>query len=108
MSGIWLIWQKRKLQLSPEHCSDFYADQYGTPHFPKLTAFMSSGPIIAMVLARDDAISHWNDLIGPGNSVIAKKTQPDRWIFTYLQIFRCSLLQLYTFCLQFSWCSDIS
>ncbi|CAG01205.1 unnamed protein product, partial [Tetraodon nigroviridis] len=71
------ILQKRKLQLSPEHCSDFYADQYGTPHFPGLTAFMSSGPIIAMVLSRDDAISYWKDLIGPSNSVIAKKTHPD-------------------------------
>lgn len=45
---------------------------------------MSSGPIIAMVLARDNAISHWKDLMGPGNSVIAKKTHPDRSIFTYL------------------------
>lgn len=72
-----LILQKRKLQLSPEHCSDFYADQYGTPHFPRITAFMSSGPIIAMVLVRDDAISYWKDLIGPGDSVIAKKTHPD-------------------------------
>uniref|UniRef100_H2RMP2 Nucleoside diphosphate kinase B n=1 Tax=Takifugu rubripes TaxID=31033 RepID=H2RMP2_TAKRU len=71
------ILQKRKLQLSPEHCSDFYADQYGTPHFPSLTAFMSSGPVIAMVLARDDAVAHWNHLIGPANSVIAKKTHPD-------------------------------
>ncbi|TMS17272.1 Nucleoside diphosphate kinase-like protein 5 [Larimichthys crocea] len=41
------ILQKRKLQLSPEQCSDFYADQYGKLFFPSLTAFMSSGPIIA-------------------------------------------------------------
>lgn len=107
-SFIWFLWQKRKLQLSPEHCSDFYADQYGTPHFPRLTAFMSSGPIIAMVLVRDDAISYWKDLIGPGDSVIAKKTHPDRSIFTYLQIFICSILQLYNLYLHFSWCSDIS
>lgn len=73
--------------MSPEHCSDFYADQYGTPHFPRLTAFMSSGPVIAMVLAQDDAISHWKHLIGPGNSVLAKKTHPDRQIFIYLHIF---------------------
>lgn len=83
--------------MSPEHCSDFYEDQYGTPHFPGLTAFMSSGPIIAMVLARDDAISYWNDLIGPSNSVIAKKTHPDRSVFTYFQIFIHTILLEYSF-----------
>ncbi|CAB1325216.1 unnamed protein product [Coregonus sp. 'balchen'] len=59
------ILQKRKLQLSPERCSDFYAEQYGKLFFPSLTAFMSSGPIIALALARDQAIAHWKTIIGP-------------------------------------------
>uniref|UniRef100_A0A3Q3VS56 Nucleoside diphosphate kinase B n=1 Tax=Mola mola TaxID=94237 RepID=A0A3Q3VS56_MOLML len=71
------ILQKRKLQLSPEQCSDFYADQYGKHFFPSLTAFMSSGPIIAMTLARNDAITHWKFIIGPVNSIRARETHPD-------------------------------
>ncbi|XP_061691138.1 nucleoside diphosphate kinase homolog 5-like isoform X5 [Syngnathoides biaculeatus] len=59
------ILQKRKLQLSPEQCSDFYTEHHGKLTFPKLTAYMSSGPIIALTLARDNAIAHWKAIIGP-------------------------------------------
>ncbi|XP_066505898.1 nucleoside diphosphate kinase homolog 5 isoform X2 [Hoplias malabaricus] len=71
------ILQKRKLQLSPEQCSDFYAEQYGKLFFPSLTAFMSSGPVIALALARDQAIASWKALMGPANSTKAKETHPD-------------------------------
>ncbi|XP_039630840.1 nucleoside diphosphate kinase homolog 5 [Polypterus senegalus] len=71
------VLQKRKLQLSPEQCSDFYADHYGKLFFPSLTAFMSSGPVMTMVLARDQAISHWKMLIGPNDSMKAKESHPD-------------------------------
>ncbi|KAM9375594.1 nucleoside diphosphate kinase homolog 5 [Pholidichthys leucotaenia] len=71
------ILQKRKLQLSPEQCSDFYANQYGRHFFPALTAFMSSGPIVALMLARDNAVGHWKSIIGPVNSCKARKTHPE-------------------------------
>ena len=64
------------MQLSPEQCSDFYADQYGKLFFPSLTAFMSSGPIIAMTLARHNAIAHWRSILGPVNSTKARETHP--------------------------------
>ncbi|XP_031443139.1 nucleoside diphosphate kinase homolog 5 [Clupea harengus] len=71
------ILQKRQVQLSPEQCSDFYAEQYGKLFFPTLTAFMSSGPIIALVLAREQAIAVWKVLMGPVNSLKARETHPD-------------------------------
>ncbi|XP_074694348.1 nucleoside diphosphate kinase homolog 5 isoform X1 [Strix aluco] len=71
-----LIVQKRKLQLSPEQCSNFYADQYGKVFFPNLTAYMSSGPLVAMVLARHCAVSYWKELLGPSNSIKARRTHP--------------------------------
>ncbi|XP_040904365.1 nucleoside diphosphate kinase homolog 5 [Toxotes jaculatrix] len=71
------VLQKRKLQLSPEQCSDFYADQYGKFFFPSLTAFMSSGPIIALTLARNNAVAHWKSIIGPVNSTKARETHPE-------------------------------
>ncbi|ERE81272.1 nucleoside diphosphate kinase homolog 5 [Cricetulus griseus] len=75
-SGFTII-QRRKLHLSPEHCSNFYVEQYGKMFFPNLTAYMSSGPLVAMILARHKAISYWKELLGPPNSSVAKETHPD-------------------------------
>ncbi|XP_075065897.1 nucleoside diphosphate kinase homolog 5 [Mixophyes fleayi] len=75
-SGFFII-QKRKVHLSPEQCSDFYSEQYGKMFFPSLTAYMSSGPIIALELTRHNAIIAWRELMGPSNSLKAKETHPD-------------------------------
>ncbi|XP_061541885.1 nucleoside diphosphate kinase homolog 5-like isoform X2 [Phycodurus eques] len=56
---------QRKLQMTPEQCSDFYTEHYGKLNFPSLTAYMSSGPVIALTLARDNAIAYWKSIIGP-------------------------------------------
>ncbi|XP_076878057.1 nucleoside diphosphate kinase homolog 5 isoform X1 [Brachyhypopomus gauderio] len=71
------ILQKRTLQLSPEQCSDFYAEQYGKRFFPSLTAFMSSGPITVLALARHQAIATWKALMGPASSAKARETHPE-------------------------------
>ncbi|XP_013887555.1 nucleoside diphosphate kinase homolog 5 isoform X2 [Austrofundulus limnaeus] len=68
---------QRRLQLSPEQCSDFYADQNGKPIFPSLMDFMSSGPIVALMLARDDAVAHWKSIIGPASITEAKENYPE-------------------------------
>ncbi|XP_056372543.1 nucleoside diphosphate kinase homolog 5 [Hyla sarda] len=75
-SGFHIV-RKMKLHLSPEKCSDFYAEQYGKMFFPSLTAYMSSGPIIALELARHDAINFWRQVMGPSNSLKAKETHPE-------------------------------
>ncbi|CAH1246534.1 NME5 [Branchiostoma lanceolatum] len=71
------ILQKRKVHLTPEQASDFYAEHYGKMFFPSLVGYMSSGPIMAMVLARDKCIGYWRDLIGPTNTYKARETHPD-------------------------------
>ncbi|KAF6716175.1 Nucleoside diphosphate kinase-like protein 5 [Oryzias melastigma] len=75
-SGITVL-QKRRLQLSPEQCSDFYTDHSGKPFFPSLTAYMSSGPIVVMVLACEDAVTRWKSIVGPADITEAKETQPE-------------------------------
>ncbi|XP_040836614.1 nucleoside diphosphate kinase homolog 5 [Ochotona curzoniae] len=75
-SGFTIV-QRRKLCLSPEQCSNFYVEQYGKMFFPNLTAYMSSGPLVVMIIARHKAISYWKELLGPANSLIAKETHPD-------------------------------
>jgi nucleoside diphosphate kinase homolog 5 len=59
-----IILQKRRVHLSPEQCSEFYSEHSGKTFFPSLVAFMSRGPIVAMELARSNAIETWRELIG--------------------------------------------
>ena len=71
------ILQKRWVHLSPEQCSEFYADHSSKQFFPSLVAFMSSGPIVTLELAKIDSIQCWRDLIGPTNSKKARETKPE-------------------------------
>ncbi|XP_065886118.1 nucleoside diphosphate kinase homolog 5-like [Dysidea avara] len=63
-SGFYVV-QSRRFHMTPEQASDFYAEHYGKMFFPSLIAYMSSGPVLALVLAKIDAISHWKQLVGP-------------------------------------------
>ncbi|KAA3670475.1 nucleoside diphosphate kinase 5 [Paragonimus westermani] len=74
-NGFFII-QKRRVQLSPEQASEFYAEHYGKMFFPSLVSYMSSGPIVALVLAKENAIAAWRELIGPTNSIKAKSIAP--------------------------------
>ncbi|KAL8592686.1 NME NM23 member 5 [Nucella lapillus] len=75
-SGFAIV-QKRRVHLTPEQASDLYAEHYGKLFFPSLVAYMSSGPIIALVIARHQAITYWRELIGPTNAIKARQTHPD-------------------------------
>lgn len=59
------VYNTRCLQLSPEQASEFYSDSYGQINFAHLVAYMSSGPIVAMVLAKHQAVHEWRMLMGP-------------------------------------------
>jgi len=67
--------------LTPEQASEFYAEHFGKPFFPGLIVYMSSGPIVALVLARENAVTTWRELIGPTNTIKARETHPNRWVF---------------------------
>lgn len=71
------ILQKRRVHLTPEQASDFYAEHYGKLFFPSLVAYMSAGPIIALLIAKDKAISYWRELVGPTNTIKARQTHPE-------------------------------
>lgn len=59
------ICQIRWLQLTPEQVSEFYNDYFGELCFPRLVAYMSSGPIVVFVLAKQNAVEEWKKIIGP-------------------------------------------
>ncbi len=54
----------RRAQLSAVQAEGFYAVHRERPFFASLTAFMSSGPVVVMVLEAPDAIRKWRTLMG--------------------------------------------
>lgn len=54
----------RMLRLSKEEAQKFYAVHSKRPFFDSLTTFMSSGPIVAMVLEGDSVIARNRALMG--------------------------------------------
>jgi nucleoside-diphosphate kinase len=57
----------RKLKLSREQAEAFYAVHKERPFFGDLTSFMSSGPIIAICMERENAIAKWREVMGATN-----------------------------------------
>ena len=66
-SGLDIIALKR-LQLDDAMAKGFYAVHKERPFFGDLVKFMTSGPVVAMVLEGENAIARWRDLMGPTNS----------------------------------------
>jgi nucleoside-diphosphate kinase len=52
------------LHLSKEEAEGFYVVHKDKPFYSSLTDFMSSGPIVVMILERDEAINTWRRVMG--------------------------------------------
>lgn len=53
--------------LTPESAGAFYAVHNGRPFYNDLVSFMSSGPIVAAILEKENAIEDFRNLIGATN-----------------------------------------
>ena len=62
----------KKLFLSKPQAEGFYAVHAQRPFFDSLTTFMSSGPIIALVLEKENAIADLRKLMGATNPANAE------------------------------------
>jgi len=51
-------------KLSPEKAGEFYAVHKSRPFYAELVDFMSSGPIIAAILEKEQAVTDFRKLIG--------------------------------------------
>jgi nucleoside-diphosphate kinase len=51
-------------RLSKTQAEGFYAVHRERPFFQSLTAFMSDGPVLLMILSGENAIQVWRDLMG--------------------------------------------
>lgn len=87
-----------------------------------LLHYLTSGPLLALALARDDAISGWRDMLGPKDIKEAQEQAPNRWdlisdssessnssslIIAGLVVvvfqFTCSVLHIWWFCEPSPW-----
>ncbi len=63
----------KKLSISKKQAEGFYAVHSARPFFGSLTEFMSSGPIVMMVLEKDNAIADLRKLMGATNPANAEE-----------------------------------
>ena len=57
----------KMIRMSKEQAEGFYAVHLGKPFFDSLTAFMSSGPAVVMILEGEDIIVRYRELMGATN-----------------------------------------
>ncbi len=60
-------------QMSNEKASKFYAIHKERPFFNDLVDYMNSGPIVAAILEKNNAVNDFRDLIGSTNPEEAKE-----------------------------------
>ena len=65
------ILQLQKMTLTEETAKEHYAEHDGKPFFGELVAFITSGPLVAMVLEGEDAIKAARQVIGATNPLEA-------------------------------------
>lgn len=63
----------KKLWMSSQEAGGFYYVHKERPFFDDLCSFMSSGPCVALVLAKENAILDWRALMGATNPADAEE-----------------------------------
>jgi nucleoside-diphosphate kinase len=64
IKGGFKITAMKYLWLSPEKAGEFYAVHKARPFYNDLVTFMSSGPIVAAILEKNNAVEDFRKLIG--------------------------------------------
>ncbi len=62
----------KSLKLSREDAEEFYSEHKERPYFNDLVEFMSSGPIVAAILLKENAVNDFRELIGSTDPAEAK------------------------------------
>ena len=57
----------KKLHMTMKQAESFYGVHKERPFYASLVAFMTEGPIVALVLEREDAVKTWRDVMGATN-----------------------------------------
>ncbi|CAB4272269.1 unnamed protein product [Prunus armeniaca] len=76
-SGFTIV-KEMLIQLDEEAAMSFYAEHSSRSFFSSLVEYMTSGPVLIMVLEKENAVADWRALIGPTDASKAKITHPNR------------------------------
>lgn len=57
----------KMIHMTTAQAQGFYAVHKERPFFNSLTAFMTSGPVVVMMLKGEDAIAKWREMMGATN-----------------------------------------
>jgi nucleoside-diphosphate kinase len=63
----------KKTKLSEERAGKFYEVHQSRPFYGELVQYMSSGPIVAMILEKENAVADFRTLIGSTNPANAEE-----------------------------------
>jgi len=63
--------------MTRRNAEEFYGEHSGKDFFEGLVSHMTSGPVLALELIGDNAVSQWRSLLGETNPINAKSSQPD-------------------------------
>ena len=67
------IIKSKKVKISKEEASEFYKVHQTKPFYDKLCSYLSSGPIIVMILEGEDAVMKNRNLMGATDPLKAKE-----------------------------------
>jgi adenylate kinase len=74
-SGFHILAETRR-RLQKEEAEAFYGEHRGKGFFDGLCSYMASGEVIALALAKPAAIKCWRQLMGPTNTLVARRERP--------------------------------
>ena len=57
----------KQVVLTKQQAEGFYAEHRERPFFSSLVTFMTSGPVVVMVIEADNAIVRWREVMGATN-----------------------------------------
>ncbi|KAJ3051896.1 thioredoxin domain-containing protein 6 [Rhizophlyctis rosea] len=69
--------REMEVRMSAEMAGEFYREHAGRDFYEELVRWMSSAPIYAMELEKDNAILEWRQVAGPTNSEKAREEAPN-------------------------------
>src|SRR5579875_2307396 len=63
----------KMLRIAKPQAEEFYAVHKQRPFYSGLVTFMTEGPVVVMVLEREDAIAKWREVMGATNPTNASE-----------------------------------
>jgi len=68
-----IIKESKKIQITKEEAADFYRVHQSKPFYDELCSYLSSGPIVVMILQGENAVIQNRELMGATNPKDAKE-----------------------------------